>query len=199
MMDEKIKVLKVKGIGNFKANFGNDEGYTNEIQGIIDWIDDLGYSYGSVLKKHKNEGKWSVMVDGNKLAYIVLTKDTYADRLIGNLLHDCEVICSKLVQGYSGEVDCKKSLKQIKDKYCNPEDFDQLTSANNKVEQVQIQLNDNINNLAMNQGNLEVAFFSGNSKIRGWKKMQRRSTRPHSSLARKVGIWKSLCGGGSVN
>ena len=94
-MDEKIRCLKVLSLGTFKANLGDDNGYTNQLQEIRDWIDDLGYSYGSIMKKHKSEGKWSVLVDGNKLGYFVLTDMTYQDRILGQLLQESEKLCTK--------------------------------------------------------------------------------------------------------
>ena len=139
MMDEKVKVLKVIGLGSFRANIGDDDGYSRELKTMTDWIEENGYSYGEIYKKHKSEGKWSVMVDGSKFAYFLLTQDTYADRLSGALLRDTEAVMIKLIQGHASEKEINKSVRQLKDRYCSPEEFDQITAANCKVDQVQVQ------------------------------------------------------------
>jgi len=155
-MDEKIRCFKVLSLGPFKANLGDDDGFTEQLQEIKNWVDDCGYSYGSLMKKHKSEGKWSVLVDGNKLGYFVLTDMTYQDRIINNLIHDAEILCTKLVDGHNSVKEVNKGLKQLKNKYCKPEDFDKLQAANTKIDQIQIQMKDNMNDLVNNQGNLEV-------------------------------------------
>merc|ERR1711865_39063 len=60
-----------------------------------------------------------------------------------------------MVKGACNQVNVENEVNKLKLKYQNPEDFDKISAANNKIEQAQSQLNENITNLVSNQQNLE--------------------------------------------
>ena len=75
----------------------------------------------------------------------------YSQKLLSNnsiqlLEYDCKFVLNRLINF--------RELQDLKSKYNKPEEFDKLTAANTKIEAIQVQLKDNINDLAVNQHNL---------------------------------------------
>ena len=155
MMDDKVKVLRVIAYQKFKINIGEDDGYSDELKDIRDWADDTYIGSRERISKVTKEGKWSVYMDSHKILYYILTFDQYPDRLVGVLCQEAEAVVLKFYEGKISESEANKELRIIKDKFCNPESFDQITATKDTLEQCQIQMGSNIHDLATNAQNLD--------------------------------------------
>ena len=87
---------------------------------------------------------------------LALTNEDYPSRLLFKLVDEAKVAAKKRLVGVETEGQFAKEIAALAQRYEDPTAVDKLASANAKVEEVRVQLEENMNMLVKNQGDIEV-------------------------------------------
>ena len=72
------------------------------------------------------------------------------------MMEEFGAVAKKAIDGNQSERNSNAEILKIVSKYDDPGSVDKLSTANAKVDEVRVRLNDNITNLVQNQVNLDV-------------------------------------------
>jgi len=87
---------------------------------------------------------------------LALTNEDYPSRLLFKLVDEAKVAAKKRLDGVETEGQFAKEIAALAQRYEDPTAVDKLAGANAKVEEVRVQLEENMNMLVKNQGDIEV-------------------------------------------
>ncbi|CAD8189412.1 unnamed protein product [Paramecium octaurelia] len=108
-------------------------------------------------------GVWRYKLDDNKIAYALLAIESYPDRHIHAMIREIENELKKMpnyVDSKPNDVEkyAKIWMKQLHEKYDNLAAVDKVYAAQQKVDEVQIVMEENIHKMITNTENLNVHF-----------------------------------------
>lgn len=90
----------------------------------------------------------------NDIVYIIITNLDYQERLSAMLVKEINSLFT-IYQNDNNKSSFVSNSKQLLKKYNNPESFDNLTKANDNLEDIKLIMKDNLNNILNNHNNLD--------------------------------------------
>ncbi|CAD8171112.1 unnamed protein product [Paramecium octaurelia] len=137
-------------------------------------------------------GVWRYKLDENKIAYALLATESYPDRQIHAMIREIEKELKKMpdyVDAQPNDVEkyAKIWMKQLHEKYDNLAGVDKVYAAQQKVEEVQIVMEENIHNMINNGQQLDNL----DEKAENLKNQSKQFQQQSHELA-KIMYWRNM-------
>nr|CAH69604.1 synaptobrevin 9-1 [Paramecium tetraurelia] len=137
-------------------------------------------------------GVWRYKLDENKIAYALLATESYPDRQINAMIREIEKELKKMpdyVDALPNDVEkyAKIWMKQLHEKYDNLAGVDKVYAAQQKVEEVQIVMEDNIHKMIDHGQQLENL----DEKAENLKNQSKQFQQQSHELA-KIMYWRNM-------
>ena len=102
--------------------------------------------------------KWRFTKDQFNAFYAVLCKNDYPNRLVDRLIEEVKTLAERKKESKMTDSLLAREIERLFRQYDDPANVDKLALANQKVEDVRVKVQDNMNNLVANQADLEVGY-----------------------------------------
>ena len=154
-----IEYLKIEGTEGYKVNKtigGNASRHNIDSNKILAEVKGK-ISVGERKTIERDDKKWNLTMDEYSVIYMILSDLNYPNRLIYKMIEEISNVVKKMIDGSVTDRSSTTEIQQIVNNYDDPSSIDKLSRANQKVDEVKVKLNENIQQLVNNQQDLEVS------------------------------------------
>lgn len=136
----------------------------------MDLIGAPAVQYNTQATSFTPAGMWASIIDEAGYAFIVLVDSDYSTRLASTLLNNMKTEFYKNNPGATSgapEPGTARSefLAELAGRYNDPLQWDKLSEAQHRVDQVKLQIQDNLKKITANRDQMMVPFSAGNEDV----------------------------------